>query len=51
MLYFLSKLNSFTKFKKGIVFTLVVLIMKTKKENIQSMCQKILSTDMLIYYW
>ena len=32
MLYFLSKLDSFTKLKKGIVLTLVFLIMKTKRK-------------------
>ena len=35
--------------KKKNPLALVFLVMKTKK-NIQSMCQKILSKDMLIYY-
>ena len=46
----LSKLETFTKLKKTIVSELVLLVIKIR-ENIQSICQKILLKDMLIYYW
>ena len=36
--------------KKRILSSLVFLMMKIKN-NIQIMCQKILSKDMLLYYW
>ena len=39
----------FTKLKKRIVSALLFFIMKAKK-NIQSMCQKRLLKDRLIYY-
>ena len=45
-----SKLETFTKLKKTIVSELVLLVIKIR-ENIQSICQKILLKDMLIYYW
>ena len=44
-----SKLETFTKLKKTIVSELVLLVIKIR-ENIQSICQKILLKDMLIYY-
>ena len=45
-----SKLEIFTKLKKRrILSSLVFLIMKTKK-NIQTMYQKILLKNMLLYY-
>ena len=44
-----SKLETFTKLEKTIVSELVLLVIKIR-ENIQSICQKILLKDMLIYY-
>ena len=49
-LNFQSKLEIFIKLEKIILLALLFLVMKTRKNNIQFLCEEILSKDMLIYY-
>ena len=43
------QIRAVSKLKNRIVLALMFLLMKIRK-NIQSMCQKVLSKEMLIYY-
>lgn len=47
---FRLKLHMFTKIKKKNGINISLFGFENKKEEIQSMCQEILSKDMLIYY-
>ena len=45
-----NKIRDIHKIQKRIILALVLLAMKRRKNNIESISQEILSKDMLIYY-